>query len=195
MENITDDRLFEQIRNDYSKLKEQLSKQQIINDRLMNSVFRSKVRRINSVAWTSAACGVFTILVAPIAFHYNPVMNLSWAFVIGTDIMMLVSIAGMSPHIAVKVPPVGESMVDFAQSVKALKKRYQNWTRFAVILISVWMTWMLTELFMKTDNPKLAICVAAGLICGLVIGGVLGLMANKKVINTCDEILDAIEED
>lgn len=194
MEN-TNDIILEQLRNDYSALKSKVEKQAILNEKLLQSVFQSKVKSIHSVGWTSALCGLFVILVSPLAFHYNPALNLSWAFVAGTDIMMLVCIAyTWYFHSDVKAPEAGASLKEFAQNVKTLKVRYQNWIRVAYIMIFVWMGWMFTEMFMTTEDKTLTYFAATGVLVGAVIGGVLGFRMDRNVIKNCDDIIAAIEE-
>lgn len=194
MEN-TNDIILEQLRNDYSALKSKVEKQAILNERLLQSVFQSKVKSIHSVGWTSALCGLFVILVSPLAFHYNPALNLSWAFVAGTDIMMLVCIAyTWYFHSDVKAPEAGASLKEFAQNVKTLKVRYQNWIRVAYIMIFVWMGWLFTEMFMTTEDKTLTYFAATGVLVGAVIGGILGFRMDRNVIKNCDDIIAAIEE-
>ena len=194
MEN-TNDIILEQLRNDYSALKSKVEKQAILNEKLLQSVFQSKVKSIHSVGWTSALCGLFVILVSPLAFHYNPALNLSWAFVAGTDLMMLVCIAyTWYFHSDVKAPEAGASLKEFAQNVKTLKVRYQNWIRVAYIMIFVWMGWMFTEMFMTTEDKTLTYFAATGLLVGAVIGGILGFRMDRNVIKNCDDIIAAIEE-
>lgn len=194
MEN-TNDIIFEQLRNDYSALKSKVEKQAILNEKLLQSVFQSKVKSIHSVGWTSALCGLFVILVSPLAFHYNPALNLSWAFVAGTDLMMLVCIAyTWYFHSDVKAPEAGASLKEFAQNVKTLKVRYQNWIRVAYIMIFVWMGWMFTEMFMTTEDKTLTYFAATGVLVGAVIGGILGFRMDRNVIKNCDDIIAAIEE-
>lgn len=194
MEN-TNDIILEQLRNDYSALKSKVEKQAILNEKLLQSVFQSKVKSIHSVGWTSALCGLFVILVSPLAFHYNPALNLSWAFVAGTDIMMLVCIAyTWYFHSDVKAPEAGASLKEFAQNVKTLKVRYQNWIRVAYIMIFVWMGWMFTEMFMTTEDKTLTYFAATGVLVGAVIGGILGFRMDRNVIKNCDDIIAAIEE-
>lgn len=194
MEN-TNDIILEQLRNDYSALKSKVEKQAILNEKLLQSVFQSKVKSIHSVGWTSALCGLFVILVSPLAFHYNPALNLSWAFVAGTDLMMLVCIAyTWYFHSDVKTPEAGASLKEFAQNVKTLKVRYQNWIRVAYIMIFVWMGWMFTEMFMTTEDKTLTYFAATGVLVGAVIGGILGFRMDRNVIKNCDDIIAAIEE-
>ena len=194
--NYTSEEILEQLRNDYSSLKQQLEKQEIINERLMNNAFKSQVRNINSKAWAQVACGLFVIIVAPMALHYNPAMNLSWAFVAATDVMMAVCIAfTLLWHSKVKTPDAsGCSMKEFAANVKQLKERYQGWLKYAAGMISAWLIWMGIEIFRNADDQRLAVIALTGVLVGGLIGGLIGLRMHFKVLRECDEILSSFDE-
>lgn len=194
MEN-TNDILLEQLKKDYAQLKAQVNKQEILNDKLLSSVFKSKVKSIHSVGWVSALCGLFVVLIAPFVFHYNPVVNASWAFVAATEILMIFCMASTWYfHHGVSAPGPGESLLAFAENVKTLKVRYQNWTYIGLTLAAIWASWLCIEIFQHTEDKKFAICFIVGLLVGGALGGFLGLKMNKDVISNCDEIINAIEE-
>lgn len=188
--------VLEQLRADYNILKERLDGQEIINDRLLQQTFRSQLKQINNKAWATVAAGIFVIIVAPVAFHYNPSFNLSWAFVAATDLMMAVCIGfTWYWHNAVKAPDASKSsMRQFAQSVKGLKQRYQNWLKYAVVMIGAWLTWMCVELFMQSDDTRIAVFMMTSVLVGALIGGIIGLKMHFAIIRKCDEIISQIEE-
>lgn len=185
----------EQLRSDYALLKERLDKQEIINDRLMASTFSAKVKEIHSVSWVTYLCGLFVLIVAPYSFHYGP-LNLSWYFVIATDIMMLVSMYfTWKWHHDLKNPEAGTlSIKEFAQSVKTLKVRYQNWLKISIPMILVWIGWMLAEMYFQMDSLVLTIAMAVALLVGAAFGGILGYSLHRKVVNRCDEIISQTGE-
>lgn len=193
MENNT---VLEQLRADYNILKERLDEQEIINDRLLQQTFRSQLGFINKKAWVSVAAGIFVIIMAPMAFHYNPALNLSWAFIAATDVMMAVCVGfTWYWHNAVKAPDASKSsMKQFAQSVKCLKQRYQNWLKYAAVMITAWLAWMCVEIFMKSDDTRLAVFMMTGMLVGALVGGIIGLRMHFAIISKCDEIVSQIDE-
>lgn len=196
MERINDNfDVLEQLRKDYSELKNRLDEQEIINDRLLRRTFEAKVRSIHSVAWTSFLCGLFVLFVAPFAFHFNPGLNASWAFVIGTDLMMIVCMTFTYLfHKNVSAPQDGDDLLTFAKNVKKLKADYQGWLKYAVLMVTVWFGWLMYEIFQHSEDQIYAISMAVGVTVGLVIGGIVGYKMNLKVIRQCDEIIASIEE-
>lgn len=187
--------LLEQLRNDYSSIKAQLDKQEIINDRLLRKTFETKVKSIHSVAWISSIAGLFVVLISPLVFHYNPTMRLSWAFVAGTDVMMLVCITfNYLFHKNVRSPKAGDDLLTFAKNAKKLKADYQGWLKYAVLMLTVWAGWMITEILMKSDRGAHSYIMIVGLLVGLIIGGTVGYKMDRKVMNQCDELIESIEE-
>lgn len=188
--------VLEQLRTDYNILKERLDEQEIINDRLLQQTFRSQLKSINNKAWVSIACGILVIIISPMAFHYNPALNLSWAFVAATDVMMAVCIwFTLYCHKAVTLPDASKSsMKVFAQSLKGLKQRYQNWLKYAAMMISAWLIWIGVELFRNSEDVRLTVMMMTSLLVGALVGGIIGLRMHFAVIRKCDEIISQIEE-
>jgi len=180
----------EELRNQYNALKAQVEKQEIINDRLLMKTFKTKVRGIHAVAWKTIFCGVFVILISPFAFHYNPAVNLSWAFVIATDVMMALCI-GLTTvwHVAVKQPEAGANLLEFAKSIKLLKQRYRMWLRYCWLLIVPWLAWLCVEVYQNVPDKKFAIFFISALLLGGLVGALIGFMLHNKVISNCDEII------
>ncbi|MGN0201636.1 MAG: hypothetical protein ACI399_01860 [Candidatus Cryptobacteroides sp.] len=196
MENSTfDNRELEQLRSDYAILKSRLEQQEIINDRLMLSTFKAKVKDIHSVRWVSYLCGLFVIAVAPFTFHSAP-LYLSWWFVGGTDLMMLVCLyVTWKYHHDLKNPsPGSQSIREFMESVKAFKARYQSWLKYSIPMLTVWFGWMFAELYFKSPDMKMTLVLVVSLLIGGAIGGVIGYSLHRKVISRCDEILSQLDE-
>ncbi|MGN1216075.1 MAG: hypothetical protein ACI4TJ_07505 [Candidatus Cryptobacteroides sp.] len=193
--NSFDIKELEQLRSDYALLKDRLEHQEIINDRLMVSTFKSKVKDIQSYRWVSYFCGLFVIAVAPFSFHSAP-LNLSWWFVGGTDIMMLVCIyATWRYHHDLKEPtPGSQSIKEFMESVKTFKGRYQSWLKYSIPMIIVWFIWMLAELCFKSPDLHMTLLLAASLLLGGTVGGLVGYSLHRKVVSRCDEILSDLDE-
>ncbi|MDO5442748.1 MAG: hypothetical protein Q4G10_03675 [Bacteroidia bacterium] len=185
----------EQMRADYQALKDNFSKQEIINDRLLREAMKSKVRNVRSKLIISIACGVFTILASPFVFHYNPVINASWWFIAGTIILM-----GLCIFLDLKYKNKMQGsdlshcdLLTFAKEVKATKDHYKNWTKWGIILGTAWAAWLCIEVWCHSTEPELAIGTIIALAAGLIIGGSVGTLMNKSIIRNCEDIIDQIE--
>lgn len=186
----------EQMLADYKALKETLDKQEIINDKLLRETMRNKVSSIRNRAGISIACGIFVILIAPFAFHFNPVCNASWWFVGATDIMMAVCIFfdWKFNHKVQSADLASCNLLEFSKDVKQMKMNYKNWLYAAFPIMAVWVGWFAAEVWIHSEEPKLAIAMMAGLAAGVVAGGTIGYLMNRKITKTCDEIIENIEQ-
>lgn len=187
--------MFEQLRRDYTTVKSGLDKQEIINERLLRATFAAKVKDIHSVGWISSIMGASVIVLSPLVFHYNPSVKFSWAFVIGTDIMMLVCILfNYLFHRDVKAPKAGDDLLTFARKVRKLKADYQGWVKYALVMILGWSVWLVTELIHNLGAAPSTYFMVAGMLAGVLVGGILGYRMDVKVVSRCDEIINSIEE-
>ena len=184
-----------QLKEEYQALKESLSKQEIINDRLMRETMKSKVRSIRSYASISIACGIFTMIIAPVVFHYNPVVSASWCFVIFTELLMgsCIFLDWKFNHKVQKSDLSCCNMLTFNKEVKKLKENYSGWIKWGFPLILIWGGWLCSEIYFNSDEPGNVIPLLAGLILGLATGSILGYRITRKVIKTCDELISQIE--
>ncbi|MBQ0144182.1 MAG: hypothetical protein KBS78_03255 [Bacteroidales bacterium] len=186
----------EQLRSEYAILKNRLDKQEIINDRLLMKTFKVKVKDINSVSWFTYFCGIFVIIVAPFAFHDGP-LGLSWAFIAATDVMMLFCMyITWKWHHDLKDPDSGRlSVKEFTESVRTLKLRYKSWLKYSFAMVSVWLLWMVLEIYRNVDDPAIATTFTVSMLTGGIVGGIIGFSLHHRVVKRCDEILSQIEED
>ncbi|MCQ2146463.1 MAG: hypothetical protein MJZ16_03000 [Bacteroidales bacterium] len=184
----------EQLRSQFQMMKEQLDKQEIISDRLLRQTFKSKVKSINSVRTFSFICAIFVIGVAPFAFHFNPVVNASWAFIIGTDVFMSYCVyLTYRMHKQMTLSAADSNLLEFAETAKKMKKDYQDYLKYTFPLAAVWVLWLIYEIFKNTEDIRAAIGTVIAMFIGGTIGGIIGLRQNKKVIAECQSIIDEIQ--
>lgn len=184
------------MRSDYQNLKDVLAKQQIINDRLLRETMRGKVGVIKSKTIISVVCAIFVILMAPFVFHYNPMINASWVFIIATELLMIFCLyKDWSIGHKVKSADLAScDLLTFSKDVKELKKKYRNWTKWGLTIGVLWAIWLCAEIWFKSEEPKLAIPMLVGIVVGLILGMLFGLKINSQVIQACDDIIDQINE-
>lgn len=185
----------EQLKAEYAILKNKFSQQEVINDRLLRDTMKQKVKGINNITLTSSLCGVFVILTSPFIFHMNPIINASWAFVAATVVLMLVCIYfNWEYNHRLNDTNIGCcDLKEFAGNVQYTRKKWHNWVRISIPLVIVWCGWLFTEIWLHSEDKKLAMFMIGGLVTGALIGGILGFKMNRKVVSNCDEILDQID--
>lgn len=186
----------EQMRAEYQALKDTLAKQEIINDKLLKETMKSKVRSMRSHVAISIACGVLVMLMAPLVCHYNPVVNASWWFVIATEILMALCIFfDWKFNHKVRISDiVSNNMLTFSKEVKAMKSNYQNWIYFGIPLGLAWLGWLIIEVLNYSQDKSLVIPLIVGLVIGMLSGMIIGYKMNRKIVSTCDEIIEQIEK-
>lgn len=184
-----------EMREQYNALKEHVDTQEIINDRLLRKTFKGHIESIHSVGWTTGLAGLFVIIASPFAFHYNPAFNMSWAFVIATDIMMLVCM-GFTYfwHRKMDTSKIAtQNLLEFAEEVKRLKLRYKMWMRMSFLIILPWLGWLCYEVYQKADSRELAIGFICAALIGAFIGMCIGLALDRKVLRHCNNIIDELK--
>lgn len=185
----------DQLRAEYTILKNKFSQQEVINDRLIRETMKQRVKGINNISFLSSLCAVFVIIVSPFVFHENPVINASWAFVIATMVMMLVCIFFNWKHNR-RLNDADVSCCDlkeFAKSVQYTRKKWREWRKVAVPMVVVWLCWLFAEVWMNFDQKEIAIFMIAGLVVGALVGGLVESRMNWKAVDYCDEILSQID--
>lgn len=186
----------EQLRSQFKMLQEQLDKQEIISDKLLRQTFKAKVKSINSVKASTIACGVFVLIVAPFAFHYNPIASLPWSFIVLTDLFMLYCL-GVTfwMHKNMTEAAADANLLKFAETAKKLKKDYEDYLKYTLPLLAVWVGVLLYEVFTKAEDTEAAIGLVIAMSVGGTIGAIFGLRQNKKVKDECQSIIDEIQSE
>ncbi len=185
----------EELRADYQTLKESLAKQKIVSDRLMRQTMALKVKNMRSTVNVGVTCAALVILLSPLIFHYNPAVNASWYFVAGTVVLMLLCIwlDWKFNHKVQNTDISSCNLLTFSKHVRELKSSYGNWLKWGIGFALIWFGWLSAEVWMNTENPKMAISMITGLLCGGVVGGLIGNRMRLNIIKTCDEIISQIE--
>lgn len=187
---------FEQMRADYQALKDTLSKQEIINDKLLREAMRGKVKSIRANTIVTVISALFVILVAPGVFHYNPVIRASWWFVGATVLLMLfcIFVNWKYKHKVEDADLTSCDLITFSKDVKRLRDSNRKWVKWGMLLVVIWAGWLCTETWFHSNDSLVAIVGILALVTGLVVGGLIGMRMNKKLESVCDEILSGLEE-
>ena len=185
----------EEMRNQYAILKEQLTKQEIINDQLLRKTMKSRKKAINQTKWLVFGSALMCVLTLP-ATYLSHVWSL--AFAIATCVMVVFA-AVATYYIHKPVERLNFMKDDFATVARVMakfKKQYDNWLRYvAPTLIIPWALWACYEFAWKNapagTNPWL---MSLPLIIGVIVGGLIGVKFHFKAVNAAQDILDQIEE-
>lgn len=185
---------FEEMRNQFAILKQQLDKQEIVSDHLLRETMKAKKGNINSTKRMCYACVVIALLLTPLNFYTH-----AWglAFSIVTCLMMLFC-AAATYYIHKPVDDLNFLTDDFATVARVMakfKRQYNQWLLFSPVILIPWIGWACYDFGWKHApegvNP-LWMCFP--LLIGAVIGGAIGLYYHFKAVNAAQDIIDQIHE-
>lgn len=177
----------EDMRRQIALLKTKLDQETIVNDRMIRYAVKSGMGTINRNAVVVYICAAFVIVFGSGVFYE---MTGSRWFVAATILLMLTSSMGTYLiHRNVKKDDAGGDLLSVAKKMRRVKMMYNRWLYFGIPVGLLWLVWFFWETVQDVRQMWLGI---AGIIGG-VIGGSIGYFMHRKVVNTCDEIVQQIE--
>lgn len=186
---------FMEMRNQINLLKGKLNQQEIVNNRLIRASMRDKQQEINRKGIKMSAIAVLAIPLW-IGIHYTS--GISWALALTTCVMMIFCIAATwYCHYPINKSGLFSGDVKTVASAFAeVKHMYHIWiTRFAPALILPWLAWVCYEyqevLPFPAEQKWITYAVVLG---GALFGSLIGYNMHRKVVNTCQEVIDQLEE-
>jgi len=185
---------FEELRNQYAILKDQLNKQEIVNDCLIRETMRFRKKEINTTKKTAYIAVAAVLLIYPY-LYINHIWSL--AFIIVTCLMMLFCLVA-TLYIHRPVDRLNFMRDDFSTVARVMakfKKQYDNWLHYvAPALIIPWLSWACYEYAFKNSIEGVSpLLLIIPLIVGAVIGGFAGYRLHCKAVNAAQDIIDEIE--
>lgn len=185
----------EELRNQFAILKEQLNKQEIVNDHLLRKTMKSKNNDISRTKRLVFVSALTCLVIFPLTY-VSHVWSLAFAL---ASIAMVAFAAAATYYIHKPVEELNFMKDDFATVARVMakfKKQYDNWLRYvAPTLIIPWCVWACYEFAWKNapagTNPWL---MSLPLIVGVIVGGLIGVKFHFKAVNAAQDILDEIEE-
>ena len=184
----------EEMRAQLGTLKEKLEKQTIINERHIRNSMKSKMSDINRTVTGTIIAGIFALVYCTWYFAYQ---GCSLTYIIGTGVMLAVCL-GITIVQKVSLGRMDFSqrnLIETAEKLSKIKNHYQNWYKVAIPMLTIWLGWTIYEMsdIIGLDTP-MGIGFCCGALVGMIIGGLIALRINRKVIRKATEILDQIKE-
>lgn len=183
----------EDMRAQVEVLKKKIEKQAIVSRKNILHSMDAKTSDINRViAWT-IGLGVFALVYCTWFFW---LMKLSMEFVIATAVMLALCL-GLTIMQKVQFNRVDYSqgnLLETAQVINKMRRHYKNWYFVSVPMILVWYGYLLYEVCRVYSEQEWLMYFIAGTGVGLLIGAIVGVRMNNKVVHRAEEILSQIEE-
>lgn len=179
---------FTEMRGQMQQLREALDQQKIVSERILK---RSYGKDLHSLRVRSSR--VTTLALVAMALTYNfHLIGFSLAFFIATEVMLLGCLTGTlitNNHI----PQMDSDLVTAAEELRKFRMNYVNWLKIGIPVIVFWLSWMVTELFVRDFPAEYRIPFLAGAGTGIVIGLVIGLRIRRQIIRSAEELLVSVE--
>lgn len=183
----------EDMRSQVEVLKRKIEKQTIVSRKNILHSMEAKTSDINRViAWT-IGLGVFALVYCTWFFWF---MKLSMGFVIATAVMLALCL-GLTIRQKVQFSRVDYSqgnLLETAELINKIRCHYKNWYFKAVPMLLVWYIYLLYELYRVYNEQEWLMYFIVGTGVGGVLGAIVGVRMNNKVVQRAEEIVCQIEE-
>ena len=185
---------FEEMRNQFAILKDQLNKQEIVSDRLLRETMKIRKKDINSTKKLVYVCAVLSLLLYPLLYLTH---MWSLAFTITTCLMMIFCLVA-TYYIHQPVDDLNfmrDNFVTVAHVMARFKKQYNQWLYYVTPTLMIpWVIWATYEFAWKHApegvNPWV---MTIPILIGVVIGLLIGYVYHCKAVNAAQDIIDEIE--
>jgi hypothetical protein len=191
-QNPQNDMEMDAMRQQMNTLKKKLDQQQIVNDHIIRQSMR---KTANSIKTRYYAIMALALLMIPYTYVVLVArLGISLAFWIGTAVFMLVCCgATYYNSLNVNIPnAMGRNLIEVSSRMARAKKFDANWLFFGIPAVIVWFGWLTWEFYQL--DAETARYMFYGIICGGVVGSILGFRMHNKTQEQYQEIIDAIED-
>lgn len=183
---------FEEMRNQFAILKEQLDKQEIVSDRLLRETMKAKSNGIRNVKFSSYLWCSLGLIFIPILYFTHMT---SLVFIIATYLMVVVAIVSTYYlHKPIdKLNFMKDDIATIAHVMAEYRKQYtQKDLIIALLVFILWYIWFCYEIWkhLQTDSWVYIFLT----LFGGIQGGISGYKDYRKAKNAAQEIIDDIEK-
>jgi len=196
--NINNDQQLEQMRQQMTELKQQLDRQEIVNEQLLRQSMTSKMSWIKRYVWLEIAfIPIVLLILAPI----HAMLGLSWWLYGFLAVMLVVDVAAdWRINCVDRNQLLTGNLVEASRRLTAMKRQRAWAFVLGIVGVVIWIAWFLFELKLAQGiqaNDFLNGFAMGGFFGG-IIGGVIGLIAAiiifYKMQRTNDEVLAQIDQ-
>ena len=190
MEELLNNAELNEMKEQISLLRRKLEKETIVNEKLIRSSMRDKLKAVKrrSYILCAVAIGACPLWASPIFdFHSIWFMGVTIAF-------MLIAVAYeiYCNQLLSTQNYVSGNLVDEAHKLNRYKQLCRLWHRFSILFLCIWLPWFYYEA--TTAAGFFAKNVLIGGLIGGVIGGTIGFTIYRKGQKAINEVIAQIEE-
>lgn len=184
----------EEMRNQFAILKEQLDKQEIVNDRLIRETMKAKIKDISDTKKFGYLAIAICLLGYPLFYRTHMT---SLAFVIATCLILITFalLAYYSYRPVDRLNFMEDDLATVARVMAKFKKQSYKRELYSFPIMIPWIVWFCYEVGWKHGlsgiNPWI---LSSAIVIGGIIGGIIGYSFYRKAMNAAQEIIDEIEK-
>lgn len=181
----------EQIKKDYSELKEKFQKVEMDKEKLLRQSIRKDINFINQKKWISFFAGIIAIVgVSLLTWQFG----LRLPFLIVSVVWMLVEMVAKECDRDLDIDSIsGESTQTFIKEIKKRKEKQFRWFRIHVPLFVIWVGYFFGECLHAGMPKREMIPLLAGITIGAIIGLIVAFRIHNRLIGTYENILFDME--
>lgn len=182
-----------QMRSDYERLKTDMDKQTVISGQLMETVFRNKTGVLDS-GRRSALTGAGAAILVTLALSYIKGLD---GYLVGMTVAFYVLM--MIGYVLVyrklgKIEYGADSVLSTVTRLKSFKRNYLAVNILSWLLVAVLMGFLFPEIRKVFHTPEQGVAAMVFLGAALLAGAVAQYAMDRKVLRTCDDIIDRLQE-
>ena len=183
---------FEELRREYSTLKQEIAKQNTLNEKLIMSSIRKDLRAITSKKYMSIMAAFIAI---PLIIILSLDLNFRLPFIIISVTWMLAMCVGNFIRFSnLSIDSLFSSTTQtFLEEMKQRKTGQFRWVRIHFSILVLWVGYFIGELI-HTGLPKDELLpMIGGCVLGLAIGLTIGLKVHNRIIGAYEGIILELE--
>lgn len=181
----------EEMRGQLNLLKQKLSEQEIVSEKLMRKVTSERLSKINNEGRIAVAVAA---IFAPLNVFIFQDLGLSTAFIIVSTVYFLVC-AGFSLYSRRGINPddvIYGNLVETHRKMVKYKTLCNRWLMGVIPFLVLWFGWFLMELNNGGSGPDKGSMI--GGCVGAVIGTIFGTLYYKKSQKNLNDAIQEIED-
>lgn len=186
-----DSRELMEMKEQLSILTKKLERETIVNERLMRSVTKEKISKMQRYVLIKA---IAIACLVPYMHFITYWLGISPWFCAFTFLLLVLAL--FSDYLIHRNLRSDEAMssnlLEVRRKALRIKQAHQNWIKFRIPIHTIWICWFSNEIVQQPSNSPEAIFI--GLSSIGIFGGIIGFLQYKKIQHNADEILQQIEE-
>ena len=179
-----------EMKEQISLLRRKLEKETIVNEKLIRSSMRDKLKAVKRRSYILCA-----VVIGVCPLWANPIFDFHSIWFMGVTIAFLFIAVAYEIYCNQLLSTqnyVNGNLIDEARKLNRYKQLSRQWHWFSIPFLFIWLSWFVYEATSVGDFHANNILIG-GLIGG-TIGGVIGWRIYRKGLNAVSEVIEQIEE-